>query len=70
MDKRHISEDRFKAYECNEETDLSTAEFSLNEPPACNRDDGRAKEGTNPAETAENTCGSDYLSSGLTNTSP
>ena len=42
IDKRHISEDKFKAYECNEETDLSTAEFSLNEPPACNRDDGSA----------------------------
>ena len=42
MDKRHISEDRFKAYECNEESDLFTAEFSLNEPPTCNRDDGSA----------------------------
>ena len=42
LDKRHISEDKFKAFECNEETDLSTAEFSLNEPPACNRDDGSA----------------------------
>ena len=30
LDKRHISKDRFKAYMCNEESDLSTAEFSLN----------------------------------------
>ena len=42
LDKRHISKDRFKAYICNEESDLSTAEFSLNEPPTCNRDDGSA----------------------------
>ena len=42
LDKRHIDEDRFKAYMCNEESDLSTAEFSLNEPPTCNRDDGSA----------------------------
>ena len=33
--KRHISEDKFKAFECDEEADLSTAEFSLNEPLAC-----------------------------------
>ena len=65
IDKRHISEDKFKAYECNEETDLSTAEFSLKEPPACNRDDGSAYY---PPETKKaqilqklqaNTCGSD-----------
>ena len=42
IDKRHINEDIFKAYQCNEEMDLSTAEFSLNEPPTCNRDDGSA----------------------------
>ena len=42
MDKRHISEDIFKAYQCNEEMDLSIAEFSLNEPSTCNRDDGSA----------------------------
>ena len=42
LDKRHISEDKFKAFECREETDLSTAEFSLNEPPACNRADDSA----------------------------
>ena len=42
LDKRHISEDRFKAYMCNEESDLSTAEFSLNKTPTCNRDDGSA----------------------------
>ena len=42
LDKRHISEAGFKAYMCNEESDLSTAEFSLNEPPTCNRDDGSA----------------------------
>ena len=35
IDKRHISEDNFKAFECDEEADLSTAEFSLNEPLAC-----------------------------------
>ena len=29
LDKRHISKDRFKAYMSNEESDLSTAEFSL-----------------------------------------
>ena len=40
IDKRHISENKFRAFECNEEADLSTAEFSLNEPPACKRADG------------------------------
>ena len=35
FDKRHISEDKCKAFECSEESDISTAEFSLNEPPAC-----------------------------------
>ena len=35
IEKRHVSEDKFKAFECNEESDLSTVEFSLNEPPAC-----------------------------------
>ena len=30
--KRHVSENTFKAFECNEESDLSAAEFSLNEP--------------------------------------
>ena len=42
LDKRHISEDKFKAYERSEESDLSTTEFSLNEPPACSRADGSA----------------------------
>ena len=42
IDKRHVSEDKFRAFECNEESDLSTAEFSLNEPPACKRSDGSA----------------------------
>ena len=42
IDKRHISEDKFKAYVCDEKADLSTAEFSLNEPPACQRSDGSA----------------------------
>ena len=42
LDKRHISEAGFKAYMCNGESDLSTAEFSLNEAPTCNRDDGSA----------------------------
>ena len=28
IDKRHISEDKFKAFECDVEADLSTAEFS------------------------------------------
>ena len=42
IDKGHINEDIFKANKCNEEIDLSTAEFSLNEPPTCNRDDGSA----------------------------
>ena len=27
---------------CNEDSDLSTAEFSLNDPPNCNREDGSA----------------------------
>ena len=42
IDNRHVSEDKFRAFECNEESDLSTAEFSLNEPPACKRADGSA----------------------------
>ena len=42
IEKRHVSENTFKAFECNEESDLSTAEFSLNEPPACRRSDGSA----------------------------
>ena len=42
LDKRHIIEYKFKAYEYSEESDLSTAEFSLNEPPACSRADGSA----------------------------
>ena len=42
IDKRHVSEETFRAFECNEESDLSTAEFSLNEPPACKRSDGSA----------------------------
>ena len=42
IDKRHINEDKFKAFECDEEADLSTAEFSLNEPLACRRADGSA----------------------------
>ena len=42
LDKRHIDEDSFKAYMCNEGSDLSTAEFSLNDPPNCNREDGSA----------------------------
>ena len=40
MDRRNISEAGLKAYMCNEESDFSTAEFLLNEPPTCNRDDG------------------------------
>ena len=42
IDKRHVSEDKFKAFECSEESDLSTVEFSLNQPPACSRADGSA----------------------------
>ena len=39
---RHISKDTFRAFKCNEQSDLSTAEFSLNEPPPCRRSDGSA----------------------------
>ena len=42
LDKRHIDEGSFKAYMCDEESDVSTAEFSLIEPPSCNREDGSA----------------------------
>ena len=42
IDKRHVREDTFRPLKCNEESDLSTAEFSLNEPPACKRSDGSA----------------------------
>ena len=42
IEKRHISKNTFRAFECNEQSDLSTAEFSLNEPPACRRSDGSA----------------------------
>ena len=35
IDKGYVSEDKFRVFECNEESDLSTVEFSLNEPPAC-----------------------------------
>ena len=39
LDKRHLDEGSFKAFMCNEETDVSTVEFSLNDPPRCNRED-------------------------------
>ena len=42
LDKRHIDEGSFKAFMCNEEEDVSTADFSLNDPPRCNREDGSA----------------------------
>ena len=42
IERWHVSENTFKAFECNEESDLSTAEFSLNEAPACRRSDGSA----------------------------
>ena len=42
LDKRHIDDGTFKAFRCNEEADVSTAEFSLNDPPRCNREDGSA----------------------------
>ena len=42
LGKRHLGDDSFKAFECREEDDLSTAEFSLNEPPPCNKEDGSA----------------------------
>ena len=41
INKRQIDEESFKAYKCEEE-DVSTAEFSLNPPPECNREDGSA----------------------------
>ena len=41
INKRQIDEESFKAYKCEEE-DVSTAEFSLNPPPNCRRDDGSA----------------------------
>ena len=42
IDKRHVSENTFRVFECNEESDLSTAEFSLNKQQACKRSDGSA----------------------------
>ena len=39
LDRRHIDEGSFKAFMCNEEEDVSTADFSLNDPPRCNRED-------------------------------
>ena len=42
LDKRHIDDGTFKAFMCNEEADVSTAEFSLNDPPRCSREDGSA----------------------------
>ena len=42
LDKRDINEETFKAFMCNEEDEVSTAEFSLNDPPRCNREDGSA----------------------------
>ena len=40
LDKRDINEEAFKAFMCNEDDEVSTAEFSLNTPPRCNREDG------------------------------
>ena len=42
INRRQIDDESFKAYKCNEEEDVSTAEFSLNNPPECNREDGSA----------------------------
>ena len=42
INKRQIDDESFKAYKCDEEEDVSTAEFSLNTPPECNREDGSA----------------------------
>ena len=41
ISKRQIDEESFRAYKCEEEN-VSTAEFSLNPPPECRREDGSA----------------------------
>ena len=42
INKRQIDDESFKAYKCDEEEDVSTADFSLNSPPEYNREDGSA----------------------------
>ena len=38
--KRQINDESFKAYYCEDEEEVATAEFSLNPPQECNRADG------------------------------
>ena len=40
--KRQINDESFKAYYCEDEEEVATAEFSLNPPKECNRADGSA----------------------------
>ena len=73
QDKRHIDEDSFKAYMCNEDSDLSTAKFSLNDTPNCNREDISAyyppvAKKAQIAKNSANTCRSHSLASRLEDT--
>ena len=40
--KRHINDEPFKAYYCEDDEEVATDEFSLNPPKECNRANGRA----------------------------
>ena len=40
--KRQINDESFKAYYCEDEEEVATAEFSLNPPQECNRANGSA----------------------------
>ena len=40
--KRHINDEAFRAYYCEDDEKVATAEYSLNPPKECNRADGSA----------------------------
>ena len=40
--KRHINDEPFKAFYCENDEEVATAEYSLNPPKECNRADGSA----------------------------
>ena len=54
INTRQIDDESFKAYKCDEEEDVSTAEFLLNNPPECKLSTDR-EESANIAEDSQNT---------------
>ena len=50
ISKRQINNESFKAYYCEEDEEVATAEFSLNPPKECNRADGSAYYPSTPSK--------------------